>query len=216
MRPSPVTPLLESYRIEVISKFAPKFKIKWKSESFLMKALGWFSFWNPSFMKSVITTLGDSIYVPDNWLDRDELSNVSIVAHEAVHVQDAKKNPLMGFLYLVPQVLFPILAVGLAFVSPWFLFVALLGALPLPAPFRFYYELRGYRMNLLIFEKVYGWAKTSQPYQIEKQFYVSQMTEKWYFFAMPFKGYVIKKFEETGWESEEIYQKTLSFLKTHV
>lgn len=216
MRPSPVTPLLESYRIEVISKFAPNFKIKWKSESFWMKLLGWVSFWNPNFMKNVITTLGDSIYVPDNWLEKDELSNVTIVAHEAVHVQDAKKNPLMGFLYLVPQVLFPILAVILAFVSPWFLFLALGFALPLPAPWRFHYELRGYRMNLLIIEKVWGWSKTSQAYQNTKQFYQSQMTDKWYFFAMPFKGYVQKRFEETGWESEEIYQKTLGFLKTHL
>jgi hypothetical protein len=216
MKESPSTPLLELYKKEVISKFAPGFAIKWKSESLAMKILGFISFWNPGFMTNVITTLGDSIYVPDSWLERNELSNLTTVAHEAVHVQDAKKNPLMGFLYLVPQVLFPILAVGLAFVSPWFLFVALLGLLPLPAPFRFWYELRGYRMNLLIIEKVYGWAKTSQAYKSEKKWYVSQMTDKWYYFAMPFKGFVEKKFDETGWETEEIYQETLDFCKRHV
>lgn len=68
-------------------------------------------------------------------------------------------------------------------------------------------------MGLLLTEKVYGWDKSSEEYKIQKQEAIDQMTDQWYFFAMPFKGYVTKKFEETGWESEVIYQETVDFCK---
>lgn len=214
MKPSPLTPIIQSFHTEVISKFASGFALKWKSESSVMKFLKVFLFWNPAFM-SYFTTIFNTVYVPESWSEMPPLAQISIIAHETVHFIDSKKNPLFGFLYLIPQILFPILAICLAFVSPWFLFLILLSAVPLPAPFRFHYELRGYRMNLLIVEKIYGYAKGSTEYERQKKMAVDQMTDQWYFFAMPFKGYVTKKFEETGWESEAIYQETFAFCKRH-
>jgi len=172
-------------------------------------------FWNPRFSE-YITTIGNTVYVPDSWPESLELDNLTFTAHEAVHAKDANKNPLFPLLYLFPQIFWPLLAIGLAFISPWFLFVALLGALPMPAPFRFFSELRAYRMNLLIIEKILGFQKTSIEYQESKMFFVTQMVGQWYFWAMPLKGYVIKKFDETGWETEDIYKDTIEFCNVNI
>ena len=176
-----------------------------------MNLFGYILFFNPDFMESYITVLFEKVYVPENWTSYLEISNFSVLAHEGVHMYDSKKNPLMNFLYLTPQVVLPILALGLAFVSPWFLLVALLGALPLPSPFRFYYELRGFRMNLLIC-LLSGVKRNSPEWKRQVDSCTNQMVGSWYYFAMPFRSFVRKQFEKEGWEKEEIYQKTIKFV----
>jgi len=215
MSSNPTTALLRKYNTEIIHKHAPGFSIQWKSQALLMKIIKPFMFWNPHFSE-YITTIGNTVYVPDYWLTNSDLFNLTIIAHEAVHARDSKKNPFFAILYLFPQVFWPLLAIALAFISPWFLFVALLGVLPMPAPFRFYYELRGYRMDLLITEKVLGNSKTSTAYQEEQTYFIEQMTGQWYFWAMPLKGYVAKKINETGWESEDIYKDTIEFCNVNI
>lgn len=210
----PMMPIVQAYKEQVISKFSPNFKLEWKSKSKLMKALKVLLFFNQRFME-YFTTFFETVYVPDDWNTFSPTSALSIIAHEAVHIYDSKKNPLMGFLYVTPQILFPIIAIGLAFVSPWFLLLALLVALPLPSFFRFYYELRGYRMNLLLLEKYSGWAKDSEIYLATRTHIIEQMVGPAYFFMMPFKSYVEKKLDETGWENEEIYQETLKFAQNY-
>ena len=214
-RPDPLlTTRLELYKKEVLDTFAPKFEIKWKQDFWLMHVIKHILFFNPGFMTNYITVIIDKVYVPDDWNSYLESSQLSVIAHEGVHMYDTSKNPLMGVLYLMPALLFPIIAIGLAFVSPWFLLLALLGALPWPSPFRFYYELRGYRMNLLLL-RLSGEAKGSPYWNANVEDIVAQLSGPGYYFTWPFKSHIRKYLEAEGWESEEIYQKTVRFIKTH-
>lgn len=213
---SPMSPYLEAYSNEVIKKFIPGgMSIKWKSKNSIMKAITPIAkVFNKDF-ENYITTVFNTVYVPDNWNEKDEETKITILAHEMVHVIDQKRNPLFSFLYFVPQVLFPILAIILAlcFWSPWPLLVALLGLLPLPAPWRFYYELRGYRMEVLIVREVFG----DDPDDFKRMFdsFINELTGPNYYFTMPFKTYVQNKMSEKGWEGEDLYVKTIDFLKSH-
>lgn len=209
MSQNPTTPLLQLYLEEVIHKFQPKARIVWKNDSNFMKALYYVSFmflWNPKFMTSYITVVGSTVYVPrETWLNRPEIINLRTLIHEGAHMYDNKKNPLWQLGYFFPQVAFLVLGIILAFVSPWFLFLCLGAALPLPAPFRFLFEIRGYRFNLMYMRRVMGWEPDLDIYQEYYKHTVSQMTDKWYFFAMPIRSIVERELDK--WDGNDPYTR---------
>lgn len=215
-----LTPVLEKYLTEVIHPFQPKAKVVWKDESTFMKVLFYVSlmvFWNPRFMTSYTTVIGSTIYVArESWTAKPEISKLATLMHEGAHMYDNKQNPLWQVAYLFPQVLFAVLGIGLAFVSPWFFLLFLGVALPLPAPWRFLYEVRAYRLNLMFCRRVLGYDTNSAEYKDYYASIVAQMTDQWYFFAMPFKRIVegeLHKWdgndpyvrEATGWLHKEAY-----------
>ena len=129
-----------------------KLQIKYKDESNFMVLLYFFvHYFNPHFMKYYSTTIGSHIYFPSrDFVKQDEQRAMRILAHELVHVLDAQKYGLLSFMlaYLFPQVL----VIGiLSF--PWLGLYALfflIFLLPLPAPFRFYFESRAYTIDKLL------------------------------------------------------------------
>lgn len=211
MSQNPSTPLLEKYLDEVVRKFEPKAKIVWKDDSTLMKVLYYVSFmflWNKKFMTSYITVIGPTIYVPrENWLQRPENWNLMTVIHEGAHIYDNVKNPLWKLGYFFPQVAFLVLGLILAFVSPWFLLLLVGVVLPLPAPWRFLFEIRAYRLNLMYERRVLGLEPSSPEYIGHYNYYVNQMTDQWYFFAMPIRGIV--EGELNKWDGNDPYVREL-------
>jgi len=91
---------------EIQTEF-PDFKMIPKSSSKLMKAInvflkiitfGLFK----DFMVNFTTTIGNTVYTPDHWAAWPEYSQVRILKHEKIHMQQSKKygRILYSFLYL--------------------------------------------------------------------------------------------------------------------
>ena len=80
--------------------------VKPKSSSKLMRAIGWlFSVTkiSPQFMERYYTTIGDTVYVPDDLLKNPNEKNlIRVLTHESIHIMDAEhySNPLFKVLYL--------------------------------------------------------------------------------------------------------------------
>jgi hypothetical protein len=164
--------------------------IKFKDKSLLMRALGKALFFNPNFMTNYTTVIGKTVYFPSqkNMESRGELAAVTI-AHELVHIADAKEAgmALFTYNYLFPQVI-ALFSLFVIFSSQLWL-LALLFLLPLPAPLRTYYELRGYAVTDAVYYKLTGKFT-------DIDWLVKQFTSPSYFFMCPFEGYVRTKIQE--------------------
>lgn len=147
--------------VNELQKYNPNLNIKIKEDSILMKILTIILFFNKKFMTNFITTIGSTVYFPKDCLINVNKSIV-ILAHEFVHSMDSRKNILFKFLYLLPISLLPFTFMFLLISWKLFLIVFLFCFLPLPAPFRMYYELRGYSMTLFAWNELFlewGWSK---------------------------------------------------------
>lgn len=141
-------------------------KIKFKKESLLMKFLCKVLFFNKKFSNSFVTTIGKTIYFPNEQKYQDETYCIPLVSHEYVHISDSKKYfPFFEFLYLFPQVLF--LFSFFSFYSLWFL-LFLIFLLPLPAYFRMRFELKAYAMTLFVYFLIMKRNKAGDSYIIEQ------------------------------------------------
>ena len=171
--------------LEHVKKQIPKFEIRSKKESRLMKLLSVVLFFNPRFMTNYYTTMYPRIYVPSlPWNPNKVSSRISTLAHEYVHLSDRKRMGLaFSALYLSPQI-FTLLAFG-AFWNLWFL-LALLFLLPLPSPGRAWLEFRGYRMTAAVHYWLHGQRVNTM--WIERQF-----TSSSYYWMFPFKKFLSKR-----------------------
>ena len=140
-----------------LKKSFPKLKIKYKNESWLMTILAKILFFNQDFASGYITTIGNTVYFPtQESINKNELSAIATLAHEAVHIYDSSKytHILFSLLYLLPQLL-AILALPLYFVIGWWGLLALVFLAPWPAFFRKKFELNGYKMTLFMMNELY-------------------------------------------------------------
>ena len=99
----------------------------------------------PGFMDHYITVIGSTIWIPSQrWLADDPARSVRVLVHELVHDEDRSARLPLSFelTYLFPQ----ILALGALLAIPGSLLhlLWLLALLPWPAPWRAFYEARGY------------------------------------------------------------------------
>ena len=129
-------------------------RVGYKDKSWLMKFLGLLMFFNRGFMTHYITTIGNTVYFPnEDFIKKNELGAITVLAHEVVHIAQKEKRgfALFAFEYLFPQCLtiFALLTL-LAFVWLPFLWclLFLLFLAPIPAPWRKKFEVEGYTMTL--------------------------------------------------------------------
>ena len=100
--------------VEETKKEFPTFEIIPKGSSKLMKAadiaLRIISFNQMnSFMTSFVTTVGERVYVPHGWTERDYLARAATLRHERVHMRQKKRLGmilfmLQYFLWVLPAV----------------------------------------------------------------------------------------------------------------
>lgn len=157
-------------------------EIKYKNESSLMKLLGVILFFNPKFMTNYTTTIGSTVYFANRkWVEENQDSAAHVLAHELVHIRDSKDSGafIFSYTYLLPQCL--ALLSLLAIFSSWWWLLCLAFLAPLPAPFRTYWELRGYAITDATYYKSIGQFTDTD--WMSKQF-----TSASYFFMWPFKG----------------------------
>jgi len=174
---------------KTIKKYVPKWRTGAKKDSRLHKIIGIVA--DPLLGYNVYfwTTVGFTASYPagssTDWVT---------LCHEGVHGIQNKKftRVLFNFLYLCPQILFPICFVLLgAFLSPWYL-IGILGAfLPLPAPFRAYAELEAYKLSVMLAVWVINRENYIDDYidRIAGTFFAGPS----YFWMWPFKAHVKKQ-----------------------
>lgn len=136
-----------------LQKTNPSFNLKYKDQSLLMKIISCILFFNKGFMTNFITTIGNTVYfTSQSDVEKNDIGSSIVLSHEFVHSMDAKKNIFFKFLYLIPQILTPIFIILFFILPSVFNFISLgfgiICLLPLPAPWRTKYELRGYQMSL--------------------------------------------------------------------
>jgi hypothetical protein len=141
-----------------IKTYFPTFQVEYKDQSQLMGVLGKILFFNPQFMTDYTTTLGDTVYAPNEQFVADNQQDFStILIHESVHMYDNKRLSILFALgYMFPQIL-SVLAL-LLFLVTWKIALPLLviSLLPLPAPWRTYFEQRAYFAGMYARQQVFG------------------------------------------------------------
>jgi hypothetical protein len=183
--------LVEDYVTFFKEKTGIQMKLVNKDSSTLMKLIGWFiKSFQPNFMDRYITTLGNTVYIPQSTVNNlGDLNLLEIIGHESVHARDANKYGKIkfGFLYLFPQSL-ALLALGaisgivlgpLALIFLIFLF----SLLPIPAPWRYKFELKAYRTSLLFATRVHNAGP--EHLQAIKNWIVEQLSGKPYYCCWP-------------------------------
>lgn len=181
-------PDFDARLIERVKKEIPGFSVEWKSESRLQRALGSLLFFVPGYMTNYTTVMFDTMYLPE--IARTPEFNLGdTLAHEFVHLWDAKNDRLFNLKYLFPQAL-GLLAVG-AFWNLWFL-LALVFLLPIPAPWRMKYELRGYTSQLAMAYWAARWPDEIQDiaYWVPEHF-----TNGSYYWMWPFKESIQRRID---------------------
>lgn len=174
-----------------ISKQIPGFQIKMKEGNFFMKLLSFVLFFNKKFATRYVTTIYPVIYFPKDMLGADnDLETAIILCHEFIHLRDRKKlSILFNILYLSPQIFALLALLAIPFSLNWLW--CLLFLLPLPSPFRAYFEFRAYKMSIALY---YLLLNKLPP----MDFYVEQFTSSNYYWMMPAGKILFNKFNEHG------------------
>lgn len=171
-------------------EYFPSLQIKYKDQSWLMKILGKILFFNPSFMASYTTTIGQTIYFPNEKFVKAHPVSVSVILlHELVHMHDQKKisQPLFAISYLFPQILVPICLL-LMFLVSWkiMLPLALLCLLPIPAFFRAYWEKRAYLASLYMMQLLGNRMNFDPHLPDQEKLFIQGFHDSTYYFMWPF------------------------------
>lgn len=175
--------------------------ILYKDTSMFMRILNIFvCLFNPYFMSRYITTVGKRIYFPSRqWVESNPATAAEVLSHELVHISDnidVDKRyfyGVFGIAYLFPQILavFSLLSFFAFFSYSWLFCLLFLAFLfPIPAPFRFWAEARGYAMNMF-----YTSLELGQSYKPwEQADFLSGYFTSWDYYKMwPFKLSVTAK-----------------------
>lgn len=205
--------------VENVQKTNPAVKVLSKQDSKLMQLLGWFfrvTKISPAFMEQYYTTIGSTVYVPDQAYTTDPQRLLEVVMHECLHAADNKRWPgLFPLSYLAPQVfaVFSLLAFLAPVTSPlmWLWLLALLFLLPIPSPARYWWELRAYRTSVLFARLVYGCK--DEEMQWIYSWVVGQLATKFYYFAWPFPKMIESDLKNETFMQQPDYQQMVEFLK---
>lgn len=181
-----------------IKKSIPGFAVRWKNEgkgSGVQKLIGVLMFFNRGYMKDFISTFFPYVYWPS---EKDYRSaprgSFKVLAHEYVHLWDAKKSHgWFSFSYILWHWL-ALLALGALvaiWASNWWLLflVALVFALPLPSPWRMKWEYRGYTMSMACNAWKHGDVQETTVDALVEHFISSE-----YYFMWPFKKAMRRRF----------------------
>lgn len=178
--------------VAALQKVHP-FTIEYKKNNRMMQRIASILFFS-NFMLSA-TTIGSTIYFPSKeWEERSSIVYLTTtLAHEVVHMEDSRSlGWWYWFLYFFPLTLIPFLWL-LAFLIPWWgcLLLSIVCFLPLPSP-RSYLEERGYRINLIIFDKFLRHWKVPDIERIQRlrtaaEIYRSNFNSSRYYWMNPFQ-----------------------------
>lgn len=198
------------------------FEIRYKDQSILMRALNMVvRVFNRRFMSDFITVIGNKVYFPTRDFEKRR-GTWKTLAHEMVHMEDRKNSALFGWLYLFPQVLFPLCVVVHAALGSawWYYLLSLVFLAPLPAPFRMRSEAKAYAMTMAI-----EYWMTGQVTAFHKNYILRNFSGPNYYYMWPFRAHAAKVLDEYmaqvisrrafSRSSMAMFPKVFSVLKEH-
>jgi len=172
---------------ELVAKaqtYFPDLQIKYKDQSTFMKVLGKLMFFAPAFMTEYVTTIGNTVYLPnDQFIVTNPKGFTGVFIHECTHMHDEKK---IGFwfnlAYLFPQIL-SLLVLLLLFVMTWkiVLPLALLMLAPWPAVWRMQFERKAYFVQMYAEYEMYKYDPVMAAMQAATYFKNSAYYWMWVF-----------------------------------
>ncbi len=212
---------VDLYLKEVGKKYANDVAVKPKSQSKLLKLIRpVVELFNDKFWTDYITTIGNTIWVPDGWLDKGTTKDrLKTVAHEVIHIKQANEQTalLHGILYLFPQVLalFSLLAfLAIPFGTAWlYALLCLVFLAPIPAPFRYKKELEAYRVTTLFFTQV--WSSSPSMIRWAHKNITDNLSKADYYYCWPFPSKILEDLTNTSKLKQQQYQEILDFLERH-
>jgi len=184
--------------VQSAQKYFPNLRVKYKTDSWLMKLVGKVLFFNKDFMTNYITTIGSTVYYPSqDFVQSHSNSSIIILLHELVHIKDARHltRPLFSCLYLFPQILVLLFFPALLISWKLALLFLLLGA-PLPAYFRMVFEKRAYLTSLYAIKSLSGRLDFFPMLKTQESFFIDQFTSSAYYYMWPFYGGLKKDFDQ--------------------
>ena len=207
---------VKGFLSEFYNKNQYRMYVEPKSSSKLMHAIGWLftiTKISPQFMQRYYTTIGQTVYVPDDLLkDPDIKSLIRVLTHESIHIMDSKRftDLLFKFLYLFPQSLASLAL--LSFLAPlslnflWCL-MFLLCLAPIPAPFRYWFELRAYRTSILFARK----EDKLNDEQMEPiyEWITKQLSTSLYYFTWPFPSAIKNHLKNESFLQDDVYKEII-------
>jgi hypothetical protein len=182
----------------VVRKYVPEWKVISKRRSRIHRFINsFFGFLKKvsggkvdvDYMGQYWTTLGFTAAYPDGGANDWEVR-----AHEGKHGRQAKQwtRFLFGYLYLFPQSFLPLVFIILAlFFSPWFWLGAVTVLLPLPAPWRAWWELQAYKISVMI--ETWQWDDEKYLNEYINEIVKYQFAGGSYFFMWPLFTGLIKR-----------------------
>lgn len=145
--------------IERTKALYPGFRIVDKRKWWLTKLVAPIvAIFNPEFMGSYVTTIHDTMAYPYKLDVEINLQRFTCFCHERTHIgQWMRWRWIYDFLYLFPQSLAPLALFSLLaiWVSSWYLLwlTALLSLLPLPAPWRAWWEAQAVAVKIAVYKE---------------------------------------------------------------
>jgi hypothetical protein len=159
-----------------IKKEFPDFMIVKKTQSKLMTFINGFlkviTFGQmKTFMDSFVTTIGNTVYVPDSWDSKSPAGKAITIRHERVHMQQSKKYGRIAFSLLYLLTPLPTIA----------------------AYYRTKFEKEAYEESLKAYNEYYGKKFFTQAL---KDNIVQHFTTAEYFWMWPWKKSVEKWYDD--------------------
>jgi len=193
-------------------------KVRSKNDSKLLKILRpILELFNKSFWNGYVTTIGNTIWAPPIWEKEGTKRQLDVICHEVMHVLQSKKftSPVFRFLYLFPQslsVLALLSFLAIPFSVSWlFCLLFLLFLAPLPAPFRYMFELEAYRVRLIFYE--YVWKASLAAKQEAKNQIINNLSKADYYYTWPFPKTIQKHLDRKEKLKNKKYDEIKKFLK---
>jgi len=154
-------------------------------------------FFSPSFMSNYITTIGNTIYIPNqNYITSRPVSAAVVFMHEVVHLYDHRRLGTFWFQlsYVMPQIF--ALPALLLFLLSWkiALPVVLFFLLPLPSYFRMKYERRAYYASIYIIQKLSEKLNFDPHLESQNTYFVECFADSTYYFMWPFSSIIADDF----------------------
>jgi hypothetical protein len=179
-------------------KYFPSLQVKYKDQSTFMKILGFLLFFNKSFMTDYTTTIGNTIYIPnENYIKLRPISGAVVFLHEMVHMYDQKRIGYLWFqlAYALPQIL--ILPAILLFLLSWKIAIPaiILFALPIPSYFRMNFERRAYLSSLYTLQKLSERLQFNPKLDSQNTYFIECFVDSSYYFMWPFGGPITNDFQ---------------------
>jgi hypothetical protein len=201
-------PVSSKFVEEVLIPLYPKLEIKLKTKPDWIYRLASFfgTIFNPDLDKTYLTVIGKTIWVPESFREKPDVSKLSSMMHEGTHQYDSKRlTPIPYFLlYASPQILavLTLLSFGAFYDLFWLLWLlCLLWLLPFPSPGRAWVEHRGYQLNMMMARKGFF----DIPGSVEH--YKKQFTGPAYWWMWPFPAHVERKLMERLEETDPWIKK---------